>query len=165
MNVVTDPTGEKSFPEIAKTGANRVRIMWMKWGGGGKQLDTILGNCIKNKMLPIIELHDATGQWNKLEGCVDFWIQKDVVAVIEKYQKYLLLNIANEAGTDTVSQQNFASTYGRLVKKMRSAGIRVPLIIDAANWGRNESYLLTNVKEILAADPLHNIIFCLAYLG
>ena len=84
MNVVTDPTGVKSFPEIAKTGANSVRIMWMKWGGGGKQLDTVIGNCIKNKMLPIIELHDATGQWNKLDECVDFWLQKDVVAVIKK---------------------------------------------------------------------------------
>jgi len=71
----------------------------------------------------------------------------------------LLLNIANEAGTDTVSQQNFAATYSRGIKKMRYAGIRVPLIVDAANWGRNESYLLTNGKEILAADPLHSIIF------
>lgn len=159
INVVADRTGEKSFPGIAKTGANCVRIMWMKWGGGGKQLDTIIGNCIKNKMLPIIELHDATGQWNKLEGCVDFWIQKDVVAVIEKYQKYLLLNIANEAGTDTVSYQNFADTYSQVVKKIRSAGIRVPLIIDAANWGRNESYLLSNGKAIVAADPDHNVIF------
>ena len=159
MNVVTDPTGEKSFPEIAKTGANSVRIMWMKWGGGGKKLDTILGNCVKNKMLPVIELHDATGQWDKLDECVNFWLQKDVVKTIKKYQKYLLLNIANEAGTDTVSQNNFLITYSRIVKKMRDGGIDVPLIIDAANWGRNESYLLTNGKALLAADPRHNLIF------
>jgi hypothetical protein len=30
MNVVSDQTGERSFPEIAKTGANVVRIMWMR---------------------------------------------------------------------------------------------------------------------------------------
>ncbi len=159
MNVVSDPTGEKSFPEIAKTGANAVRIMWAKWGGGGKQLDTIIGNCIKNKMLPIIELHEATGKWDKLDECVDFWLQKDVVAIIQKYQKYLLLNIANEAGTDTVTQNNFAATYSRIIKKMRSSGIHVPLIIDAANWGRNESYLLTNGKALVSADPDHNLIF------
>lgn len=159
MNVVTDPTGEKSFPEIAKTGANAVRIMWMQWGGGGRQLDTILGNCIKNKMLPIIELHDATGKWDKLEECVDYWLREDVVAALKKHQKYVLLNIANEAGTDTVSQNNFAATYTRIVKKMRSGGISVPLIIDAANWGRNESYLLTNGRALLAADPHHNLLF------
>ena len=159
MNVVTDPTGEKSFPQIAKTGANCVRIMWMRWGGGGKQLDTILGNCVKNKMLPIIELHDATGQWNKLDTCVNYWLQKDVVTTIKKYQKYVLLNIANEAGTDTVSQNNFLKTYSLIVKKMRNGGIHVPLIIDAANWGRNESYLVTNGKALVAADPEHNLIF------
>jgi hypothetical protein len=159
MNVVTDKTGERSFPEIAKTGANVVRIMWMKWGGGGEQLDTIIGNCVKNKMLPIIELHDATGKWNKLDECVGYWVQEDVVKVINKYQRYLLLNIANEAGTDTVSQENFRNTYTAIVKKMRTAGIHVPLIIDAANWGRNESYLLTNGKQLLAADPDHNLIF------
>ena len=87
MNLVTNPTGEKLFPEIAKTRADCVCIMWMKRGGGVKQLDTIIGNCIKNKLLPIIELHDATGKWNKLEGCVDFWVQKDVVAVLKKFQK------------------------------------------------------------------------------
>ena len=159
MNVVSDPTGEKSFPEIARTGANAVRIMWMKWGGGGKQLDTIIGNCIKNKMLPIIELHDATGKWDKLDECVAYWLQKDVLAVIKKYQKYLLLNIANEAGTDTVTQKDFLITYKRVIRQMRAAGIHVPLIIDAANWGRNESYLFTNGKALVAADPDHNLVF------
>ncbi len=159
MNVVTDPSGEKSFPEIAKTGANTVRIMWATWGGKGEKLDIIIGNCIKHQMIPIIELHDATGKWNKLDECVNFWLQKDVVATIKKYQKYLLLNIANEAGTDTVSQRNFTITYGAIIKKMRTAGINIPLMIDAANWGRNESYILTNAKELVAADPLHNLIF------
>ncbi|TAH06860.1 MAG: mannan endo-1,4-beta-mannosidase [Sphingobacteriia bacterium] len=159
MNVVTDPTGEKSFPEIAKTGANTVRIMWATWGGNGEKLDIIIGNCIKHQMIPIIELHDATGKWNKLDECVDFWLQKDVVTIIQKYQRHLLLNIANEAGTDTVSQHSFAATYGKIVRRMRGAGIHIPLMIDAANWGRNESYILTNSKELVAADPLHNLIF------
>lgn len=159
MNVVTDPTGEKSFPEIAKTGANTVRIMWALWGGNGDKLDIIIGNCIKQKMLPIIELHDATGQWNKLDKCVDFWLQKEVVATLKKHQQYLLLNIANEAGTDTVAQHNFFTTYSKIIKKMRAAGIDIPLMIDAANWGRNENYILINATALIAADPLHNLIF------
>jgi mannan endo-1,4-beta-mannosidase len=35
----------------------------------------------------------------------------------------------------------------------------VPLVIDAANWGRNEEYLLENAAQLLKADPLHNLIF------
>jgi mannan endo-1,4-beta-mannosidase len=72
MSVVTDPTGEKTLPEIAKTGANVVRLMWMRWGGGGAKLDTLLKNCIASKMLPMLELHDATGKWEMLDSCVLF---------------------------------------------------------------------------------------------
>lgn len=160
MNVVADKTGEKSFPEIAKTGANVVRIMWMKWGGNGPALDTILGNCIKNKLLPIIESHDATGKWgDALQGCVDFWLQPDVLEVIQKYERYLLLNIANEAGDGSIAQEDFRKTYHDIILQMRQAGIRVPLIIDAANWGRNEAYLLQNGPFLLQQDPEHNIVF------
>ncbi len=159
MNVVTDPDGTKSLPEIAKTGANIVRMMWMERGGYGGKLDTLIGNCIKNNLIPLIELHDATGRWDRLDRCVNFWVRDDVVAVIKKYQKYLLLNIANEAGTDTVSQSNFASTYQSIVRRMRKAGIHVPLMIDAANWGRNERYLLTNGKMLMDDDPDHNLLF------
>lgn len=72
MSVVSDPTGENTLPQIAKTGANVVRLMWMVWGGGGDKLDTLLKTCIVNKMIPMLELHDATGKWEKLDSCVAF---------------------------------------------------------------------------------------------
>lgn len=159
MNVISDKTGVLSFPEIAKTGANCVRIMWMKFGGGARPLDTILGNCVKNGLIPILELHDATGKWEKLQDCVAFWTQPEVVKVIQKYQRYMVLNIANEAGNHTVPINGFKDTYSAIVKKMRSAGIRVPLMIDAANWGRNEQYLLENGAALLQNDPERNLLF------
>lgn len=159
MNVITDLSGEKSFPEIAKTGANVVRIMWMEMGGYGEKLDVILSNCLKHDMIPLLELHDATGKWEKLDQVVEFWLRPDVIAVIKKYEKYLLLNIANEAGDGSVSQEAFRQKYAEIIKKMRSAGIKVPLVIDAANWGRNEQYLLNNASYLLSQDPDHNLIF------
>lgn len=159
MNVISDPTGEKSFPEIAKTGANVVRIMWMEMRGYGEQLDTLLGNCVKNNMIPLLEMHDATGKWEKLDDVVAFWLRPDVVAVIKKYEKYLLVNIANEAGDGSISQEDFGRKYAEIIKKMRKAGVRVPLMIDAANWGRNEQYLLENASLLLSQDPEHNLIF------
>jgi mannan endo-1,4-beta-mannosidase len=133
--------------------------MWMRWGGSGNKLDVLIGNCIRNKMIPIIELHDATGKWEMLDSCVNYWIRPDVRKVIIKYQKYLLLNIANEAGTGKVTMDEFRKKYAELVQKMRSAGINVPLMIDAANWGRNEEYLLANASYLLQQDPLHNLLF------
>ena len=159
MNVVSDKTGEKSFPEIAKTGANVVRIMWMRFGGGGDKLDVIIGNCIKQKMIPIIELHDATGKWEMLDSTVNFWVRPDVRDVLVKYERYLLLNIANEAGTSAVTMQEFKSKYSAAIGKIRAAGINVPLMIDAANWGRNEAYLLENAVALLQNDPEHNLLF------
>jgi mannan endo-1,4-beta-mannosidase len=159
MSVVTDPTGSKTLPEIAKTGANVVRLMWMRWGGGSMKLDTLLKNCIASKMLPMLELHDATGKWEMLDSCVLFWLRPEVTAVLKKYEKYLLLNIANECGDGTVSQAAFGEKYAAVVKRLRAAGINVPLVIDAANWGRNEAYLFENAAQLLKADPLHNLIF------
>jgi mannan endo-1,4-beta-mannosidase len=159
MNVVTDRTGAKVFPEITKTGANVVRIMWMLMGGGGDKLDIVIGNCIAHKMIPIIELHDATGKWNKLDTVVDYWVRPDVVTILKKYQKYLLLNIANEAGNAEVTMEEFRLKYTSIVQKLRAAGIHIPIMIDAANWGRNEEYLLTNGPALLKEDPDHNLIF------
>ncbi|WP_052345625.1 cellulase family glycosylhydrolase [Alkaliflexus imshenetskii] len=160
MNVVTDITGEQSFPEIRKTGANVVRIMWMKWGGGGPELNVIIRNSIRNNLIPMIELHDATGKWGEdLYACVDFWLREDVLEVIKKYEGYILLNIANEAGGYVVPNDEFAKVYSDIVFRMRSAGIRVPLVIDASNWGRNEENLLATAEQLIKNDPLHNLIF------
>lgn len=159
MSVATDKTGEKTLPEIEKTGANVVRMMWMSWGGGGEQLDVLINNCIKNNMIPLLELHDATGKWELLDSTVAYWLRPDVKNVLIKYQRHLLLNIANEAGTASVTNKEFAETYAALVKKLRAGGLNMPLVIDAANWGRNEDYLLTNAKALLEADPLKNLIF------
>ncbi|MFW5775407.1 MAG: coagulation factor 5/8 type domain protein, partial [Chitinivibrionales bacterium] len=57
MTVWTDINGE-SFPEIAKTGANCVRIVWTTDGAVDK-FDDAITTCRENNMIPMVELHDA----------------------------------------------------------------------------------------------------------
>lgn len=57
----TDKDGDPSFKEIAKTGANTVRITW-SITDTAEDLDTVLTNCRKEHMIPVIEVHDATGK-------------------------------------------------------------------------------------------------------
>ena len=66
-----DKTGETILPEIAKTGANSCRLAWNTTGAPA-EMEKLISNCIKNQMIPIIELHDATGNWAKLQLCLDY---------------------------------------------------------------------------------------------
>jgi mannan endo-1,4-beta-mannosidase len=106
-----DPDGAISFPEIRKTGANSVRIVWaittdLEPGGTATSpatLDALIANAKSNGLVPMIELHDATGRWDRLNDLVEYWTQPAIVSIIQKHRKYLLLNIGNEVGNDGVT--------------------------------------------------------------
>ena len=157
MAVWAEPTGSFSLPQIEKTGANVVRIMWMM-GKPAEDFDAIIRNTIKLGMIPMIEIHDATGDWSKLPKVIDYWVNPATVAVIKRHEKYLLVNIANEAGW-FVSDDAFKQDYLSAATRMRAAGIHVPLIIDASRWGRNVEQLLNTGPWLQQQDPDHNLIF------
>jgi mannan endo-1,4-beta-mannosidase len=110
-------------------------------------------------MIAIPEIHDATGKFAGVPAAVDWWAQASVVEVIQKHEKWTLLNIANEAGDGSVSNSAFQSTYTSAITTLRNAGITVPLVIDGTNWGQNVEQLLAVGPALLAADPDKNVIF------
>lgn len=158
-----DFTGEELLPEIAKTGANTTRLVWLTDSSSTRataaNLDLLLQNCIDQGMFPMPELHDATGDWDKLPAMVDYWVRPDVLQVLKKHEAYLLLNIANECGGHEVSTEAFTAGYLKAVERLREAGLRCPLVIDAAGWGQNLEQLLEAAPVLLEADPLKNLIF------
>src|SRR3954454_3951905 len=87
----SDPDGAISFPEIRKTGANSVRIVWaittdLEPGGPATSpatLDALIANAKGNELVPMIELHDATGRWDRLDDLVEYWTLPEVVSVIQ----------------------------------------------------------------------------------
>ncbi|SFU75946.1 mannan endo-1,4-beta-mannosidase [Clostridium sp. DSM 8431] len=159
MVVWQDKDGDPSFREIAKTGANCVRIVWTMKDGTPDELDTAITNCRAEHMIPIIELHDATGEFDKLQSLVDWWVKPEVVQVIQKHQEYLLVNIGNEVGDGNVSNDRFKTEYTKAVTRMREAGIHVSLVIDPSSWGQNLNQLQACGLDIQSADPDHNCLF------
>ncbi len=157
-NIWFEKNGIPRFSEIEKTGANVVRIVW-ETKGSSSDLDDAINNCIELNMIPMIELHDATGDWSKLKLCVDYWVRQDVLDVIYKHESYLLINIANECGDGNVTGANFKKGYIEEVNRMRDAGIHVPLIIDGTDWGKNINILQSQGPAIIEADPDHNLMF------
>lgn len=165
MNIWTDRDGSRSFPEIAKTGANTVRIVW-DTTGTATELDTIIGRALEHGLLPMVELHDATGNWDGLSDLVDYWVSPDVLDVIEKYQRNLLVNIGNEVGGHGMTQDQFEDGYTLAVQRMRAAGIRTPLVIDSSQWGTDINMLQAAGPNLIKQDPDRNLIFSVhAYWG
>jgi hypothetical protein len=101
----------KSLLPISRTNTNTVRIVWglNLQGMPVGQLEKIIKRVIELKMIPMIELHDATGSSdvNSLLDCAKWF--KDNMNLFMKYKKYVLINIANEWspwGTPLESKQN-----------------------------------------------------------
>jgi len=156
--VEEDPTGKIYLPEIAKTGANSVRLTLVN-STSAEQIDSLITNCLQNNMIPIPENHSATGLWNNLQEVVDWWCQPDIINVIKKHERYILVNIANEAGDWNVTEEQFRSSYSSAISQLRSAGIKTPLMIDASGWGQDINILQSTWKQLLEVDPLRNLIF------
>jgi len=110
-------------------------------------------------MIPIPCLWDATGDWSQFQKCVDYWTSTEISTILTKYEKHLILNIANEVGSEITEQELYRSRYKSAVEQIRNAGIHVPLIIDADRWGRNAYSVINNGQYLLEQDPDHNLIF------
>lgn len=147
-----------SMPEIAKTGANAVRIFWyVTRGTGVVGVEPALKAALANHMVPILEAHDSTCTWT-MDPIKAAWTTPAAVAMIQKYQSQVIVNIANEANAPSLS--TYTSTYTSIIQAMRAAGIHVPLMIDSASsCGRNYQSLLSQGPALMAADPDHNLIF------
>ncbi|WP_299834557.1 cellulase family glycosylhydrolase [uncultured Tenacibaculum sp.] len=153
-----DRTGERILPEIAKTKSNAVRLVWTT-EGAENEFDALINNSIKNKMIPVAELHDATGDFSKLQQLLDYWKKPAVLATIQKYKKWLIVNIGNEVGNGSESTAQWVNYYKDAITQLRDAGIDTPLMIDCGGYGNRESYFLEGGNELLEFDPLKNIIF------
>jgi chitodextrinase len=156
----TDIRGAATLPQIALTGANAVRIVW-NTNGSAANLDALLGNCIANKIIPMVQLDDITGNLGGLQTCLNYWKRADIVATMTKYKKWVLLNIANEAGDNTPTDAQYQTAYLGAISQLRAVGYTMPLIIDTAGYGQNENYIINNWSALLQSDPQKNCMFSL----
>ncbi len=170
-----DPTGSRYFAQIALTGANCVRIAWEMNSSNPAtpgpnpltRLDALITNAKAARLIPIVGLWDFTGfddgGFSRLGEYVAYWSRPDVLALIQKHQSALILNIGNEAATgdenNTAHLAAYADVYKTAIQQLRRAGIRVPLMIDGMDRGKSLHCFAVKGPEILAADPNHNVIF------
>ena len=172
---------ETAIPAIAATGANCVRVVcsngnvWTKTEKS--ELENIIKVCEDNKLVCILEVHDATVGTNEngkqatddisdLQKCADYWIEmKDVV---NAHTDTVIVNIANEWHKgDWAKPDEWANGYKTVIPQLREAGIKNTLMVDADGGGQYAACLYGDSEkgtpgyatEIFASDPDKNTMF------
>jgi mannan endo-1,4-beta-mannosidase len=171
--------------QVAMTGANCMRFSWYTNGthykdflaagasyGPGSlngylangHLSHVLQYARQKGMITVLELHNFTGKSNYThfqDTITAFWTSPAVVSLINANEKHLIINLANEFGygASGTAQTSFKNNYINAITAIRATGIKVPIMIDAENYGQNSTSLTQIAGAILAADPLSNVIF------
>lgn len=107
---------DTSIKAAASKGANCVRIVC----SNGKQytktsaseLQHIIDVCKQNKVVCIVEVHDATGSdsTSDLNAAVDYW--KEMKSILSANKKYVIVNIANSFDGSSLSDWGNTLFYG-----------------------------------------------------
>lgn len=152
---------------IAGTGANCVRVVLAdgdKWGKiSASEVENIIEECEKRKLVAILEVHDATfgsagDEFSSLDKAADYWIEiKDVV---NSHTDTVIVNIANEWHNGSWSKSNdWADGYKKVIPKLRDAGIKNTLMVDCDGNGQYPKSLLDYADGIFDCDSLKNTMF------
>lgn len=165
----SDGLGINELPEIEKTGANAVRLVLQTESDNSNiapmtaaQIEPMILYCLGKKMIPVLVWYGATGTGNSADGlnkAVDWWRSKDMKALLLKYQRSIIVNIANEPADETVSEERYTEASINAIKAMRRAGFGCPFMIDAPNWGHDAAFFVRKGPALMEADPLHNLVF------
>jgi mannan endo-1,4-beta-mannosidase len=146
--------------EIATTDANSVRIVWETTAGSPQVLRASIERAIALGMVPMVELHDETGS-NDPNGpmrLAQYYVD-DLSEVLEDFEPYLLVNIANEWGDYQSSAESWVQAYRQAISVLRDAGLNHTLVIDANDYGQRGRTIVDSGQQLLEFDPQHNILF------
>lgn len=162
--------GDKAYDaleNIADIKANCVRVVWQSRNSEVSELEKIIKKCIELEMIPMVELHDATGNptQERLLKMAEYYASPEVSAMLKKYEKYLLINIANEWGDHSVTSEHWLKCYSAAIDVLRTAGYKTTIVVDGPGWGQNIVPILEAGNDLVKNDKLHNVLFSIHMYG
>ncbi len=163
-----------SIEGIANTPANCVRVVmsdqdWVSQSNTPAKKRMLVEKYIAKGIVPMVELHDGTCESSPsfIEKMVDSWTLPQNVAWLNEYEKYVILNIANEWGPgDTDADWRvWRDTYKQAITDIRDAGINTMIVIDSPKCGQGPRAMQVYGQEIFDHDPQHNVVFSIHMYG
>jgi len=159
---------ETALDAIMQTGANCVRLVLScgdRWDKDSKENVSQLLEMTKSRgMIAILEVHDATGSddISGIGNITDFWVE--MAEVLEETEAYCIVNIANE-WVGSWNSELWKEGYLEAIPRLRNAGIKNVLLIDAAGWGQYGRSIRRDGYEVFMADSLKNTMFSVHMYG
>jgi hypothetical protein len=154
---------------IAKSGANAVRFFMYTINGSGPNAATYMNVAnqqhIANNQVPIMTMPvfpdgvttSGNNSASELAGGVSWWVAN--AATFTPYNKYIIINIANEWGP--ANSTVWRDAYISAIANMRAAGYLGTLLVDTGGAGQDLHDLLTYSTAVFNSDPQKNVMFAL----
>jgi hypothetical protein len=89
-------------------------------------------------------------------GGIDWFGREDVKRMFKKYEKWLIIDAYGEAEYD--DRDRWQGDVTAAIRQVRSYGYTVPLVVLANRYGRDLPSLFERGPQIVAADPLDNMV-------
>lgn len=166
------PDRVSSLAHIKAKGANTVRVVlssgdrWTR--NDAADVSNVVAQCKQNRLICVLEVHDTTGYGEQsgavtLSRAADYWI--GVQSALTGQEDYVIVNIGNEPYGNTNHTAWTADTKAA-IQKLRSAGFRHTIMVDAPNWGQDWAFTMRdNAASVFAADPDANTVFSIHMYG
>ena len=161
-----------AFQHIKAKGANAVRVVLSSGKRWTKNSATDVGNVIRlcktNRLICVLEVHDTTGYGEiadaaTLAQAVAYW--KGIKSALIEQEPYVIINLGNEPYGHLKLEEWVPATRSAITA-MRAAGFKHTLMVDAPNWGQDDSFTMRDkAARVLAADPDRNTIFSVHMFG
>ncbi len=158
----------ETLDALESIGCNSIRIVlsngeqWSKTEAGS--LEAIIDFCKERNLITVLEVHDTTGNSDKnsLLAAAQYFVDMKDVLIGE--EEYVIVNIANEWPSGR-SSKDWKEAYLEAIPMLREAGLAHTIMVDSAGWGQYGKCIKDAGTEVLAADPLGNVMFSVHMYG
>lgn len=183
---VTNPAAQ--FAEIAKTGANSVRIQ-IEPSTPIAQVKEWIDACMAAQMIPLLAPQSWTGASNGnpvwygygqthtavFNEIAAFWTGNALKSLLMQYADKIIVNLANEpdgswaVGSDgdyadattqaTADRLSLFNANKTAITTLRNAGYTCPIMIDGPDNAHDVKFHSLYADQLQQHDPQHNLIF------
>jgi mannan endo-1,4-beta-mannosidase len=161
-----------AMARIKSLGANTIRVEIstgaVRPRNNAADVANLVTECKNNRLICVLVVHDSTG-WGARPNAitqaeaVDYWL--DLKDVLAGQEKYVIINIANEPYVLDNYFKWPAETMDS-IKRLREAGFRHTLMVDAPDWGQDRSFTMRdNAAAVFNSDPELNTVFSIHMYG